>query len=220
MRVISLSLSRLASDLEMAGRDLAMADQDDVRRWVGHLRGQPIGSQRLRCHYSALTILYRKTLGRPERVSIILMRRDEPPFRVILMRDDVRRELDSFTVATYRLFFGLIYATGLRISVVVWSALARAFPTPCTSTGGRRRPEPLLFASRHGSQLSDATARRAPFERWLRGYFSFPTFCRTMSAGRGKAPNSATAFCPCFERIDKRNSRTSGFIGCPGFRFT
>lgn len=69
MTAVSLSLFRLESDLQMAGkapstiqqylasvrhfeeflgRDLAKADQDDVRRWVDHLRGLPIGSQRLR----------------------------------------------------------------------------------------------------------------------------------------------------------------------------
>lgn len=32
-------------------------------------QGQPIGPERLRCHYSALKFLYGRTLGQPEKVS-------------------------------------------------------------------------------------------------------------------------------------------------------
>ncbi len=208
MKAVSVSLSRLESDLQMAGkapstlqhylssvrsfedflgRDLALADPDDLRRWVGHLRGLPIGSQRLRCHYSALTFLYRKTLARPELVSFISMPRDEPPFRVILSRDEVQRVLSSFTVATYRVFFGLIYATGLRISEALALEVGDIDRTEGVirvrrGKGGQGRlvmlsprlhlalrehwwatrpPAPLLFASRGGGPLNAATARRA-----------------------------------------------------------
>lgn len=208
MKAASVPLSRLESDLRMAGRapsttqqylssirhfqdflgrDLSDADQDDVRRWVDHLRGLPIGSQRLRCHYSALTFLYRKTLGRPEVVSFISMPRDEPPFRVILTRDEVQRVLGCFTKATYRTFFGLIYATGLRISEAIaleTEDVDRASGVIRVRHGkgghGRlvmlsprlhlvlrehwwatRPPEPLLFASASGSRLCAATARQA-----------------------------------------------------------
>lgn len=208
MKAASLPLSRLESDLQMAGRtpstiqqylssvrhvedclgrDLAKADQDDVRHWVDHLRGQPIGSQRLRCHYSALIFLYRKTLGRPDLVSFISMPRDEPPFRIILTRDEVRKVLDSFTVATYRVFFSLIYATGLRVSEAITlttDAVDRVGGVLRVrhGKGGQGRlvmlsphlhfalrehwwatkpPKPLLIATRHGCPLNATTARRA-----------------------------------------------------------
>lgn len=208
MKDVSLSLSRLEVDLRMAdrasstiqqymssirkfqeflGKELAEADQGEVRRWVEHLRGQPIGPQRLRCHYSALTFLYRKTLGRPELVSFISMPREEPPFRIILTRDDVRRVLDSFTVAKYRVLFGLIYATGLRISEAIALETddvdkAEGVIRVRHGKGGRGRlvmlaprlhlalrahwwadrpPKPLLFANSHGGPLSAASARRA-----------------------------------------------------------
>nr|WP_320133473.1 hypothetical protein [uncultured Holophaga sp.] len=66
MKDVSLSLSRLEADLRMAdrakgtieqylasirrfeealGSDLAEADQEAIRRWVGHLRLQPIGPE-------------------------------------------------------------------------------------------------------------------------------------------------------------------------------
>ena len=87
MQATSLSLSRLETDLRMAGKaggtiqqylsslrgfetflgkDACQASQDDIRSWAEHLQRQPIGPARLRCHYSALTFLFRKTLGQPE----------------------------------------------------------------------------------------------------------------------------------------------------------
>lgn len=208
MKALSLSLSRLESDLRMAdrasstiqqylssirrfqdflGRDLADADPEDIRRWVEHLQGQPIGAQRLRCHYSALTFLYRKTLGRPELVSFISMPREEPPLRIILTKDEVRRVLGGFTVAKYRVFFGLIYATGLRISE---AAALRVHDIDRVSgvirvrhgKGGRERlvmmsprlhhilrehwwnerpADPWLFATHRGTPICPDTARRA-----------------------------------------------------------
>lgn len=136
MKAVSLSLSRLEGDLSMAGKapgtiqqylssirgfeaflgqGLDQASQDDIRRWVDHLRHQPIGPARLRCHYSALTFLYRKTIGQPEKVTFISMPRSEVPPPVVLTQAEVQRVLGAFTTAKYRTFFTLIYATGLRI---------------------------------------------------------------------------------------------------------
>lgn len=208
MKAASLTLSRLESDLKMAehapstiqqylssirqyqdflGRDLGEAVQEDVRRWVDHLQHQPIGPQRLRCHFSAITFLYRKSVGRPELVSFISMPRDEPPFRTILTKDEVRRVLANFTVAKYRTFCGLLYATGLRISEAIALETgdidkAQGVIRVRKGKGGHGRlvmlsarlhialrehwwatqpPEPRLFASHRGGPLCADSARRA-----------------------------------------------------------
>ena len=100
MKEVSLSLSRLEADLRMADRavgtiqqylasvrrfeeflglDLAEADQSSIRRWVEHLQGQPIGPERLRCHYSAAEFLYGRTLGQPDKVAFLSMPRKDAP---------------------------------------------------------------------------------------------------------------------------------------------
>ena len=105
MKAVSLSLSRLESDLRMADRasgtiqqylasvrrfeeflglDLAEADQSSIRRWVEHLQGQPIGPERLRCHYSALKFLYGRTLGQPDKVAFLSMPRKDAPLPTVL----------------------------------------------------------------------------------------------------------------------------------------
>ena len=89
------------------GQEMDQATPDEIRGWVGHLQRQPIGAARLRCHYSALTFLYRKTLGQPEKVAFISMPRSDAPLPVILTPTEVQRVLGSFTTAKYRAFFTL-----------------------------------------------------------------------------------------------------------------
>jgi integrase/recombinase XerD len=104
---------------EMTGKTSDQTSQEEIRRWVEHLQGQPIGPERLRCHYSALAFLFRKTLGQPDKVAFISMPRKDAPLPVILTKAEVDRVLKSFTVAKYSVFFALIYAAGLRISEAI-----------------------------------------------------------------------------------------------------
>jgi len=204
----SSALARLESDLRMAGRakgtiqqylasirrfqemigkSAERITQAEVRRWVEHLQGQPIGPERLRCHYSALAFLFRKTLGQPDKVAFISMPRKDAPLPTILTPAEVGRVLKSFTVAKYSVFFALIYATGLRISEAIGletqdiDALRGVIHVRHAKGGGQRlvmlspvllemlrdywkyeRPKPpLLFSTRFGRPLCPDTARRA-----------------------------------------------------------
>lgn len=208
MKEVSLSLSRLEGDLQMAGkapgtihqylssvrgfeaflgREMALATPDEIRGWVEHLRRSPIGAARLRCHYSALTFLYRKTLGQPEKVAFISMPRSEAPLPVVLTPAEVHRVLGAFTTAKYRTFCTLLYATGLRIRE---AALLETRDIDAMNQvirvrhgkGGRERLVPLnrrligllraywaherptkpwLFTAKTGQPICHETARRA-----------------------------------------------------------
>ena len=208
MRAASLSLSRLERDLQMAGKaggtiqqylsslrgfeaflgqDAGQASQDEIRNWVDHLRRQPISAARLRCHYSALTFLFRKTLGQPEKVAFISMPKSDAPLPTVLTLAEAKRVLEAFTTAKYRTFFALIYATGLRIreasqletrDIEAMHQVIRVRH----GKGGRERLVPLnrhlysalraywaherptqpwLFTSQAGKPLCHATARMA-----------------------------------------------------------
>lgn len=208
MKGVSLSLSRLEGDLRMADRapgtiqqylasvrrfeeflglDLAEARQAEIRHWVEHLQGQPIGPERLRCHYSALKFLYGRTLGQPEKVAFISMPRKDAPLPTVLTAGEVQRVLDGFLVAKYRVFFALIYATGLRIreaSLLQTSDIDgiqqvihvrhgkggrdRLVPMNAQLYGllkaywkHERPPLPWLFTTRTGKPINHETARRA-----------------------------------------------------------
>jgi site-specific recombinase XerD len=133
---VSVSLSRFSGDLEMAnrahktiqqyvasarrfeeflGHDLGEASQESVRRWVDVLRQQAIGPSRLGLHYAALKFLFGRTLGQPDKVAWITLPHAKAPLPSILVKGEIARLLDGFTSAKYRMFFTLIYATGLRI---------------------------------------------------------------------------------------------------------
>jgi len=208
MRADSLSLSRFSGDLRMAGRaertvenyvgsvrrfedflghDLADASQETVRRWVDHLRGQAVGASRLGQHYAALKFLYARTLGQPDKVAWISSPKPKAHLPSILGRPEIQRLLGGFTTAKYRMFFTLIYATGLRINE------ARLLETRDIDSmqkvihvrhgkGGKERmvpmdgklygllrayykheqpPKPWLFASKSGNPICPETARRA-----------------------------------------------------------
>ena len=172
---------------EMTGKTADRASQEEIRRWVEHLQGQPIGPERLRCHYSALAFLFRKTLGQPDKVAFISMPRKDAPLPVILTKAEVDRVLKSFTVAKYSVFFALIYAAGLRISEAIGletqdiDALRGVIHVRHAKGGGQRlvmlsptllemlrnywkyeRPTPpLLFSTRKGRPLCADTTRRA-----------------------------------------------------------
>ncbi len=208
MKAVSVSLARFEGDLRMAGRakgtiqqyvasirrfgeflgqDFAEADPEALRRWVEHLQGQPIGPERLRCHYSAMKFLYGKTLGHPEKVAFLSMPRKDSPLPVVLTSAEVQRVLDGFLVAKYRVFFALIYATGLRIREASLlqtgdiNAMAQVIHVR-HGKGGRDRLVPLppklygllrayykherpaapwLFTSKAGRPVCHETARRA-----------------------------------------------------------
>lgn len=205
---VSVSLSRFAGDLRMAGRaertienyvgsvrrfedflgrDLAEASQDTVRRWVDHLRGQVIGASRLGQHYAALKFVYARTLGQPDKVAWITLPKAKAHLPSILARSEIQRLLDGFTSAKYRMFFTLVYATGLRINE------ARLLETQDIDSmqkvihvrngkGGKPRMVPMdgklygllrayykheqpakpwLFTSKSGNPICPETARRA-----------------------------------------------------------
>lgn len=208
MKAVSLSLTRLEGDLRMAdrakgtvqqylasirrfeeflGTDLGEAGQEPIRRWVEHLQAQPIGPERLRCHYSALKFLYGKTLGQPEKVAFLSMPRKDSPLPVVLTSAEVQKVLDGFISAKYRVFFVLLYATGLRIREASLletrdiDGIGQVIHVRNQKGGGERLvpmstklyellrayykherpPKPWLFTARSGKPLNHATARRA-----------------------------------------------------------
>jgi site-specific recombinase XerD len=172
---------------EYLGNDLADASQEAIRRWVDHLREQAVGASRLGQHYSALKFLYARTLGQPEKVAWITIPKAKAHLPSILGQPEVQRLLDGFTTAKYRMFFTLIYATGLRIREACLletrdiDAMQQVIHVR-NGKGGKERmvpmrgklygllrayykhaqpPKPWLFASKLGGPLCPDTARRA-----------------------------------------------------------
>jgi integrase/recombinase XerD len=169
------------------GKCPATAGQNEVRAWVGHLSSRTLSAQRKRQHFAALKFLYAKTLGRPEVTSFLSWPRDAPRMPVILSVAEVERLLRALREPKYRVFFTLIYATGLRL----WEASqletrdldaergvirvrhGKGRTERLVTLGPRllgilrgywkfvRPPSPWLFASSRGTHLNPEVARSA-----------------------------------------------------------
>lgn len=107
------SIWRLA---QFFGRSPAELSAQDLRAWVQHLRGTGISPQRLSQHLGALRFLYAKTLGKPEIVSFVTWPKRPRGLPTVLSAQEVVRLLEGFVSLKYRVFFTLLYATGMRIS--------------------------------------------------------------------------------------------------------
>ena len=160
--------------------------QEDVRRWVRRLIDSSVSPQRLRHHFAALRFLFTRTIHRPEVVSFLSWPAAPERLPIVLALEEVDRLLAAFSDPVYRVFFTMIYATGLRIGEA--SCLetgdidaARGVVHVRHAKGGRERmvmlrprllvalrehwrverpPPPLLFASRWGGPLNPNTARK------------------------------------------------------------
>jgi len=180
-------INSIAAFARFHGRSPEHLRHDDVRRWAEHLGQQSLSTQRLRQHFAALKFLFRKTLGRPAEVAFLSCRQQPSRPPTVLSPEEVARLLGGFEAHKYRVFFTLVYATGLRIGEACPLETrdidaARQVIQVREGKGGKARlvqlPEPLLhalreywkverppapylFTTRTGRPLSEDVARRA-----------------------------------------------------------
>jgi site-specific recombinase XerD len=160
---------------------------DQLREWAARLRTSGIGPQRQRGHFAAMKFFYAKTLGDAQRVSFLSWPKNPDRLPTVLSADEVKRVLAALEVPTYRAFFTLIYATGLRLSEACAVEVgdvdaARGVITVRHGKGDKARQvalspqllevlrahwrqerpaKPLLFSSREGTPLCKKSARAA-----------------------------------------------------------
>lgn len=160
---------------------------DQLREWVAHLRKSGIGPQRQRGHFAAMKFFYAKTLGDAQRVSFLSWPKDPDRLPTVLSADEMGRLLSALEVPTYRAFFTLLYATGLRLSEACALEVgdvdaARGVIIVRHGKGNKARQvtlspqllevlrgywshvrpaKPLLFSSRAGTPLCQKSAREA-----------------------------------------------------------
>jgi site-specific recombinase XerD len=98
------------------GRSPADVNQDDVREWVRHLMDMRRSPQRLRQHFAAIKFLFTKTLGRPAMTTFPSWPSAREQLPVVLSPREVASLLDALKLPKFRVFFSLVYATGMRLA--------------------------------------------------------------------------------------------------------
>jgi integrase/recombinase XerD len=134
---MSLLRDRMSRDMERAGlalrtrkeyiaaiRHMAeffrkspeVLNPDDIRAWDDEMDRRGRGPDWKAVHVAALLFLYRRTMARPEMVSFLAFPRRPRRLPVILSPAETGRLLASLREPRYRIFYTLLYDTGLRIS--------------------------------------------------------------------------------------------------------
>ncbi len=205
---MNIVLQQMSSDLELAGyaeqtrttylhaaRDFASfhgrspeeMGRTELRAWVRHLSNRRLSPQRRRQHHAALRFLYARTLGRPDATAFLSWPRDVERLSPVLSPNDIERLLRTLRQPKYRVFFTLLYATGLRLQEACLLETrdvdaARGVIRVRHAKGRRERlvmlsprllrilraywsfvrpPAPWLFASSRGTPLNTEVARNA-----------------------------------------------------------
>jgi site-specific recombinase XerD len=93
-----------------------LLDPEDIRAWDDEMERRGNSPQWKAIHVAALLFLYRRTLGKPEMVSFLSYCKRKPKLPVVLSQEEASRLLSSIREPRLRVFYTLIYDTGLRIT--------------------------------------------------------------------------------------------------------
>ena len=170
------------------GRPLADLTREELRLYVEEITARGMSASWMTSQICALSFLYCKTLGQPERVSFLSYPRRKRPLPTVLSLEEVGALIGAIRVARYQAIVMVLYGAGLRISEALALEVAdidgargvirvrhgkgdkarEAKLSPSLYTWLRqywareRPPQPYLFASRRtGKPPMDETVRAA-----------------------------------------------------------
>lgn len=90
-------------------------DRDDIRNWLLHLQARGSSPVSIRQYVCALKFFFTRTVSAPETVSNLPLPKHQRSFPAVLSRTEVFALLEALETPRMRMFFTLIYATGLRL---------------------------------------------------------------------------------------------------------
>jgi site-specific recombinase XerD len=115
-RTIGEYIAAIRHMVEFLGRAPDLLSPGHIRTWDDELYRRGHGPDWIRIHHAALSFLYRRTLSRPEMVSFLVSRRSPRRLPNVLEKEQVFQVLAAIREPRLRMFFSLIFNTGLRLS--------------------------------------------------------------------------------------------------------
>lgn len=97
------------------GRAPDQCDRDDIRNWFLHLQARGSSPVSIRQYACALKFFFTRTVGAPETVANLPLPKHQRSLPTVLSRAEVLALLEALETPRMRMFFTLIYATGLRL---------------------------------------------------------------------------------------------------------
>lgn len=114
-RTVESYVSAVAAFAKYHKKSPAVCGREEIRSWVLHLQARGLSASSIHLYLSGLIFLYRRTLSRPEVVAGIPLPRVKRKPPVVLSRREVYALLEALETPRMRMFFILVYATGLRL---------------------------------------------------------------------------------------------------------
>lgn len=114
-RTVETYVSAVSAFAKFIRRSPDHCDCDDVRNWVIHLHAKGNSPMTVRLYLSALKFFYVRTLRRPEVMADIRLPKAHRALPIVLSSAEVISVLDALVTPRMRMFFTLVYATGLRL---------------------------------------------------------------------------------------------------------
>jgi integrase/recombinase XerD len=143
------------------GRPLVELGRDQLRTYVEEITGRGKSASWVGYQISALSFLYRKTLGRPDVVSFLSYPRRTRSLPTVLSVEEVGALLGAIRVARYQAIAMVLYGAGLRIS--------EALALEVSDIDGARG----VIRVRHGKGDKAREAKLSPtLHAWLRQYWA------------------------------------------------
>jgi integrase/recombinase XerD len=143
------------------GRPLADLTRDEIRTYVEEVTARGKSTSWITGQISALSFLYRKTLGQPERVSFVSYPRVTRPLPTVLSLEEVGALFAAIRVPRYQAIAMVLYGAGLRIT--------EALALEVTDIDGARG----VIRVRHGKGDKAREAKLSPtLYAWLRQYWA------------------------------------------------
>lgn len=140
---------------------LAQLTREQMRTYVEEITALGKSASWLGCQISALSFLYRKTLGRPEVVSFLSQPKRSHPLPTVLSLEEVQALIGAIRVARYQAIAMVMYGAGLRIAEVL--------ALEVSDIDGARG----VIRVRHGKGNKAREAKLSPtLYAWLRQYWA------------------------------------------------
>jgi site-specific recombinase XerD len=156
----------------------ALCDREDVRNWALHLQAKGLAAASILIHLAGVKFLYTRTLARPDVVRDLPLPKRSKKLPVVLSAGEVRALLDALETPRMRMFFTLVYATGLRLREA------------CTLQTGDIQKERGLIHVRHGKGNKERFVTLSPrLYDFLRAYYAQERpACPWLFSGRSGNP--------------------------------
>lgn len=166
------------------GRPLAELTRDELRTYVEEISARGRSASWVITQLAALSFLFRKTLGQPQKVSFVSYPKRHRPLPTVLSLDEVGALIGGIRHAGYQAIAMVLYGSGLRIT--------EALALEVTDIDGARG----VIRVRHGKGNKAREAKLShSLYRWLRDYWARqrpPAPYLFASRKTGKVPRADT----------------------------